>query len=131
MAAGVNGILLPAMEQFPQLKTIEALLSNETKREIWFNTQRLSYDPINETPKELERVESTGNSEMPLFQTILDVFETHDQAIWDETVTKNREQHLLKTTNRSGERLFSLVKRLLDDNQRIRAELMTAKEERD
>jgi len=67
MAAGVNGILLPAMEQFPQLKTIEALLSNETKREIWFNTQRLSYDPINETPKELERVESTGNSEMPLF----------------------------------------------------------------
>jgi hypothetical protein len=50
----------------------------------------------------------------------------HDQAIWDQTVTKDREQHLLKTTNRSGERLFSLVKRLLDDNQRIRAELMTA-----
>jgi len=110
MGAGVRGFLLPAMEEFPQLKTIEeykVLLSNDQLRETWFNTQRASQDPITETPIQLDSAESTGNSAMPSFQTILTVFGTHDQSLWDASVTKNRERQALKTTNRSGERLHS------------------------
>jgi hypothetical protein len=153
MGACANGFLLPWMKEFSKLnqlseyqsyvnkqrEIITNLLNNSTLCEEWFDDKLKGTSAIHQLMEQESILPSPiGNESMPkMFEerkkeyqqlylnAILEVFEKHDSKIIGAEVNSG-EDRLLKTTNRSGERLFSLLKRLLDDNQNMRSEIITA-----